>query len=175
MCEPTTLMIAATAMQATSTVMTGYQARQQGKFQEGVSKYNAARMRNEATQVRNKSVEQENTLRRQVAEQQARQRTQAAGSGVDVGSGSALQLQEDTALLGEVDALRIRSNFEQQAQGLEDQAYLTEEEGKNARKRGRNQFTASIFGGLGQGLQGYGLANGWYGPNSAAATTTGVA
>lgn len=159
MCEPMTILAVAGAA---STVMTGVQAYEQGKFQEGVSEYNAAQMRNEATQTRNKGVEEENRHRQEVAQMQARQRTQLAASGVDIDSGSAAQIQRDTAIYGEVDALRIRDNFMRQADSMEDQADLTIAEGKNARKSGRNQLFSSVLGGAGQ------LAAGWYSPDSAA-------
>lgn len=140
MCDPVTMG----AIAAGATVLQGYQSYQQGKFERGVSEYNARQQENEAIRTRNKGVEQENRLRRQTAELIATQKTQAAASGVDVSSGSALQLQQDSALQGEVDALTLRQNFQDQAQSLDDQAALTRQQGKNAAKAGRNAFVLSI-------------------------------
>lgn len=149
---------------AVSTAVRGVSAYQQGKFQEDVADYNAAQTRNEATQTRNKGVEAENRQRRATAELIAKQKAQAGASGVDVNSGSPLQLREDSELLGEADALRIRSNFENQATAMDDQADIIESEGKNAAKKGRNALFSSV---LGSGAQvGMGLNAKWFSPES---------
>lgn len=155
---PYVIMAAAAAFQ-------GYSQYQQGKFEEGVSKYNARQAENEAARVRNKGVEEENKRRRMTAELIGSQRASAGAFGVDVDSGSVLQLQEDTSLLGEVDALRIRSNFEDQAKGLDDQAELERARGRNARKQGRNALISA-------GLQAASFAASGYTPGAADTTAT---
>ena len=53
----------------------------------------------------------------------ARQRSALAGGGVDVAGQSAVELYSDTAGIGELDALTIRSNAEREALGFETDAY----------------------------------------------------
>lgn len=159
MCEPAT--IAAVAL-ATGAVMQGYAAKQQGEFEDDVSKYNARQLENEAVQTRNKGTEEENRQREKTAQLTSLQRAQLGASGVDVGSGSALALQEDADLLGEADALRIRSNFEDAATAQEDQALITRASGKAAKKAGQNAFNASLLQAGGT------VAAQWYKPTSAA-------
>lgn len=142
MCSPAAIPYIVMAVAAAAESYSQYE---QGKFQEGVAKYNARQSENEAVRLRNKGTEEENKLRRNTAEIISNQRAAAAASGVDVDSGSVLQLQEDSALLGEVDALRLRQNFEDQAVSLEDQADLSRAQGKNARKQGKMSL---ITGGL---------------------------
>lgn len=166
MCEPTT--IAATTM-AVATVAQGYSARQQGIYQNEVSKYNARQLANEATRIRNLGVEEENRQREATAQLASRQRAQLAAQGVDLTSGSALQIQEDTQVLGEADALRIRSNFEQRAQSTEDQSVLVRDQGKQAASAGKFNFGVSLLQ-AGASLGGA-YASKWYSANSAANVT----
>ncbi len=165
MCEPTTIAL---AMVAVSTVAQGYQAQQQGKFQQGVSRFNAREQENQATRTRNLGIEEENKQREATAQLVARQRAQIAASGVELGSGSALQLQEDAVTLGEVDALRIRSNFEDQAASLETQAGLTTSEGGFAKAAGDNKFAGSILTAAGGFVGGGGVSSSFFTPKSAA-------
>lgn len=143
------------------------QQQKQGRYQRGVAEYNAAVAENEAEETRNAGVERENQQRRDVAELMARQRAQLGAANIDLTSGSALQLQMDTEALGEADALRIRSNYEDQARALETGATLTRNQGAFAESAGR----AGAFGTLLQGASGAlgtGVADSWFTPNSAA-------
>lgn len=160
MCYPMLIMAAATVLQ-------GYQAKQQGEYQEGVGRYNARQQENEAIRTRNKGVTEENKQRRATSELLARQRAQLGASGIDIGSGSALQLQQDTITLGEADALTIRTNFLEGAGTMADQAVLTRNQGEAARIAGNNAFTGSIITAAGQGMSS-GVADKWFTPKSSA-------
>lgn len=157
MCDPVTI---GATMAVVGTVAQGYAAKQQGEYQNDVAKYNARQMENEATRTRNKGTEEENKLRQRTAQLASKQRAQLATAGVDLGVGSAFDIQEDTQLMGEVDALRVRSNFQDQAQSLDDQADITRSQGKAAKKAGRTAFYTSILSGGGQ------VAGKWYTPKS---------
>jgi hypothetical protein len=125
--------------------MGGMQAKAQGEYQNDVAKYNARRADNEATQVRNTAVEQENIHREKVQQMIARQRVEGAANGIDINSGSIGQIQSDTALLGEADALRIRSNFNDRATSMEDGADLERAQGKAAENAGDSAFNTSLL------------------------------
>lgn len=147
MCDP--LTIAATAAVAAGGLGAA------AEFQEGdqalaAAKYNARQQQNEATRTRNVGVEQENLIRRQTAEQIARQRTQLAASGVDINTGSAALLQEDARTLGEADALRVRSNFEDRAVALEQQAEQTIYQGRARLRSSRLRGAGTLLGGASQ-------------------------
>ncbi|WP_461521173.1 virion core protein, T7 gp14 family [Porticoccus sp.] len=165
MCEPTTI---AAVTAAVATVAQGYTQRQQGIHQNEVSKYNERQLDNEATRVRNLGVEQENKQREATAQLQARQRAQLAAQGVDLESGSAELIQEDTRVLGEADALRIRSNFEDRAVSLGQQGDLVRAGGKAAASAGKFNFGVSLLK-AGASLGGA-YASQWYSANSAANT-----
>jgi hypothetical protein len=163
MCEPATIMM------AMSSIASGMAAQQQSNYDAGVSTYNARRSENEATQTRNKGVEEENTQRQKTAQLLSEQRAQLGASGVSLASGSPLQLQEDTELLGEIDARRIKSNYDLQAQSLDDEAGLQLGNASAQRTAGNNAMFGSALGAAGSALGAAGsVASTWYTPSSSA-------
>ena len=141
MCSVTGVQIGLTIASA---VAASYAKKQQGEHEEDISKYNARVTENEAEKVRAKGTEEENIQREKTAQFVAKQRAQLGAASVDLSSGTPLDIQEDTVLLGEVDALRVRSNFEQEAEGLEEQASLTRLQGKSARRMGQSAFRSTV-------------------------------
>lgn len=77
------------------------------------------------------------------------QRTALAGNGIDVNSGSAAQLQDDTAMLGELDALTIQNNAAREAFGYKVQSVQDINNAKQVKKNASASATGSILGGLG--------------------------
>ena len=172
MCNPMAISV---AFSVVSTLAQGYmanqQAKDQAKYQEGVGKYNARVEANEAQKIANKGVEEENEQRRKVIEMQSEQKAKFGASGVDPLTGSALQVQEDTLLLGEVDALRVRRNYREQSESLMDQSRLTLYEGEAqadlTRQKGRNALTGSVLSAGGTVISS-GVSSKWFTPSSAA-------
>jgi hypothetical protein len=162
MCNPVLITTAATVV---STVSQGYQAKKQGKQADQVAKYNAQLQENEATQVRNKGVEEENAVREKNAQILARQRAELGAANVNMMTGSALDIQESSTLIGEVDALRVRGNFDRQATALEQQAEFTRAQGASAKKAGKTAFNLSLLTSVGQ-IAGSGVADKWFKPTS---------
>lgn len=152
MCEPATIATVAAITSATATVAQGVGQLQQGQYEYGVAKYNARQLENEATRTRNVGVEEEMRKRQEIAQQVSRQRTQLAAQGVDIGKGTAALIQENTIDIGEVDALRIRRNFEDQAEAMEDQSALTLSQGKAAKRAGKIAFGTSLLSAAGSFL-----------------------
>lgn len=158
MCDPVTIAATATAM---ATVAQGYQAKQMGEYQNDVARYNARQTENEATRVREKGTEEEIKHRNKVEQLVSRQRATLGSAGVDINTGSAMDIQEDALIMGEADALRIRSNYSDQAEAMEGQAALTRDQGKMAERAGNNAFYTSLLSAGGQ------VAGSWYTPKSA--------
>ena len=167
MCNPAAVVIAVTVAAA---AFSADQQVKQGKFQEDVADYNARVAENEAEATRNAGVEAENAQRRKTAQLLAKQRAQLGAANVDLSSGSPLQIQQDTELFGEVDALRVRSNFEGRADALNTSADLTESQGEFAAAAGKGAATGTL-------LQGAASATGtavdakWFTSESAAVTS----
>jgi hypothetical protein len=160
-------------MAVTTVASTAFQAqaqRKQGKFQKGVAAYNARVAENEAQETRNIANEAENIQRRKTAELLSKQKAQLGAAGVELTSGSPLQLQEDTLTLGEADALRIRSNFESRIASLQTGAELTRQQGEFAEAAGTTRAAGTILGGTAKVMD-TGVADKWFTPDSAAVTT----
>lgn len=168
MCDPVSMATIA-VVQGT---YTAYQRVQEGKYQRGVAEYNARVAENEAQETINKGVEAENIQRQRTAELISKQRAQLGAANIDLGSGSALQLQEDAATLGEIDALRIRSNFEDQAESLETGAEFTREAGRQAERAGNMQAFGTLLG-TAATVAGTGVADKWFTPSSASVQIAG--
>lgn len=166
MCEPTTIMAGAMIV---GTAFTAMQQREQGKHQKGVAEYNSRVKENEAQDIRREGVEKENIQRRKTAELVSKQRAQLGAANIDLSAGSALQLQEETQELGEVDALRIRSNVESRAQATEQSAGLIQSQGEFAESASQGQAFGTLLSGTSAAL-GTGVADKWFTPQSAALT-----
>lgn len=108
----TKFMLAATAVTGG---ITAYGQHQQGKYQEDVAKNNAIVNQRMAQNALDRGRREEDAHRMKVAQFKSRQRAEFAAGGVDMQSGSALDILEDTAMMGELDALTIRSNAENEA------------------------------------------------------------
>lgn len=171
MCEPTTALLVLTAA---STVMTVASQRQQGKFQKGTAEYNARVAENEAQETRNVANERENIQRRKTAELLSKQKAQLGAANIDLTSGSALQLQEDTVTLGEADALRIRSNFDARVESLQTSADLTRSQGAFAESAGDIKSVGTILSGAAS-IADTGVSDKWFTPDSAAVADIGFA
>ena len=159
MCTPTLLLTAA------STVMGAMQARAQGKYQEGVAKYNARVAENQAQETRRVGTEKEHLQRLRPARLLSKQRAQLGAAGVLLGTGSAAQIQEDTLTLGEADALRIRQTTEAQVGALETGAELTRSQGEMAAAAGKSKAIGTLLGGAAS-MAGTGVADKWFTPKS---------
>lgn len=168
MCTPAAqavLMVASIAMQAKA-------SSDIADFEEGKAQYNARVAENVAQKTISAGVEKENALRLKTARLQAQQKTQLAAAGVDVASGTAFQLQEDTATLGEADALRIRSGALEEASALMTKSELIKSEGEFAQIAGRKKALGSVLAG-GANIAGTGVADKWFTPSSVAKIAPG--
>lgn len=162
--------IASTAFGAYTSIQ---QSRAAAKSAEATADYNARVAENEATEARNVATEKENIHRQKVQQLLSKQRAQIGASGIELGSGSALQLQEDTITQGEVDALRIRSQGDRQFTGLQQESELISAQGEAKADALRTQGLVSAGGTLLSGTSqflGTGVADKWFTSDSAAST-----
>lgn len=155
-----------TAVQAAATVVGGVSKLQEGRSAAAVARYNARQLENEAIATREKGVEEEMKHREQVQQMVSRQKTQAAANGLDFTSGTPAALIDETNLLGEADSLRIRKNFQQQANVLDDRADLTTLQGKAAKRAGQFGFAGSLLSAAGTALNSEVVADKWYKKNA---------
>lgn len=116
MCELTTIATIGSA------VMSAYGSYQESKAQKQQAEYQAAVARNNqiiadrnAKEIEKRGEIEANRYRAQVRQKMADQMVGLAGQGVDVTTGTSIDLLADSAELGELDAQTIRSNASREA------------------------------------------------------------
>jgi hypothetical protein len=125
-----------------------------------------------------RGAEEENRFRSGVRGIIGSQRAAMAAGNVDVGFGSALDVQADAAYLGELDAHAIRSNAAREAWGYNVEAFdanfrasITRQEGAAAAEAGRAARTTARIGAVGTVLgAGVSMVQARYGANSGRGT-----
>lgn len=130
-------------------VMQAQNSKQQGDYSSDMLQKNAAfknKAADETEIVGNTSADWQRVKTKQAI---GTQRTALAANGVDVNSGSASQLQDDTAMLGELDALTIQNNAAREAYGYRVQATQDLDNSVQVVKNAKNSGIGSILGGVG--------------------------
>jgi len=137
------LVAGSTATQVVGQVKAGNAAKRAGEGQQraanseaDVLDYNASVSDLQARDALERGAIDESRFRAQVRGIVGAQRAGYAGQGVDVGSGSAVEVQQDATYLGELDALQLRQNAMREAWGFKVSAYDARAQADIARKEG---------------------------------------
>lgn len=144
-----------------SSVVSGVGAIAQGQAAKSSANYNAALAENNAKIASQNATWAAQSGEQKVAQRQSKTRAEAAAiatnqaaSGIDIGSGSALDVKTSAAQLGELNAINIRSDAARQAYGFQTeqasdlaQASLDRAQGKNAENAGLIGGATSFLGG----------------------------
>lgn len=117
-------------------------AARQGAFEQGIYNQDAAVADLQAQDAIARGTEAELRYRRGVRGTVGSQRAALAAQGVDLAGGSAADVQAETTLLGELDALTIRNNARREAWGFQVQATDLRARGQLARMGGDNTAAA---------------------------------
>lgn len=157
MCELTTLlMIGSTVMGGVSSIQQGNAAAASANYNAQVSDMNAKVADQNARDALERGKIEEQQKRQEVAMLTGRQKAAMGANGVDIGFGSPLDTLVDTAMLGEIDALTIRSNAAREAYGYNVQgangradAALSRSSAKGAKKGGYLSAFGTVLGGAG--------------------------
>ena len=158
MCDlVTALMIGSTAIGGVSAIQQGNAASAAAKYNAQVSTMNAEIMNKNARDAIERGKLEEQRQRQEVAMLTGRQRAAMAANGVDLTFGSPLDTIVDTAMMGELDALTIRSNAAREAydykvaaaNGMADAA-LSRSNASAARTGGFLSAAGTVLGGAGE-------------------------
>jgi hypothetical protein len=143
MADPVTIaIVASTAMTAVGTIQQGQAAAAQGRAQQQAQQYNAIVKQQNAALARQQAGAREEQQRRQTRQVLGQQRAALAQAGIGMG-GSALDIEEQSAVRAELDALSIAYEGDLQASGLLAAAQQDIYMGEVAKARGDNERTAS--------------------------------
>lgn len=183
MADPVTigvLIAASTAVSVAGSLSAGAaaaaQANTQAQIQQQTQQYNSIVKEQNAQLARQQAGAREQQQRRQSRQVLAQQQAALAQAGIGVGFGSALDIEEQSAVRAELDALTIAYEGELQAQGLlaaaQQDIYMGAAQSEVLRARGASERQASYLSAGASILSGaaqYGSLTGGFGGN---ATTT---
>lgn len=130
-------------------MMGAQNARQEGAYNAGMLNRNAALKEQAAQESIFAGDTSADWQRVRTGQAVGTQRSVQAANGIDVNSGSAAQLQDDTAMIGELDALTIQNNAAREAYGYRIQADQDRMNAVQTVTNAGNKATGSILGGLG--------------------------
>jgi len=153
----------ALAVGAISSAATAYSQAQayeaQGYYQKKMSKINASFAEMEAEDAIKRGDREAGDVRRRGKKIHGAQRAALAAQGIDIDSGSALDIQDEARSMTEQDALTVRNNAWREAWGYRVQASNATAEGRMAQLTARgNARNTLLTGGLqatSYGLQAY--------------------
>jgi hypothetical protein len=152
------LAVASAAMAAVSSVQQAQQQSAQAKYQGAVAKNNQIIANQNAAAALKQGDNAAAESREKTQAMIGQQRASLAAQGGDINSGTALDIQSDTAGAGALDALTIKNNAAQQARQYQIQgnnfqadAQLQSMAGKNATAGGYTGVGTSLLGGASRG------------------------
>lgn len=148
--------LAGTAMSVYGNIQSGKQARTAAAYNAKLAQREAGIAEMRAQDAERRGAIEEDRFRRQQSLLMGQQASMLAASGVELDSGSPLQILADTAEATEVDARTIRYNSQMEAWGLRNQrdgytaqSQLANVEGKNAKNNAYLSAGSSLISGLG--------------------------
>lgn len=157
------LAIASTATSVYGQVKAGKAEKKAGEAEQraaesqaDLSEYNAAVADVQAKDALDRGEIEANTFRQRTRGLVGEQRAGIAAGNIDVGFGSAVDVQADTVFTGELDALTIKTNAQREAWGYRvegtdqrNRAEIQRKEGANALEAGKQRQTARNWGAAG--------------------------
>lgn len=162
--------MAGAGLGAAGALMGGVSAMGQANYQASIAKQNAAAAQAQAGMDLRAGQTAESEGKLKVGATVGAQRAAQAANGVDVGVGSAAQIQQSTRDQGTFDAAITRYNAERAAYGQNVQATSDLAQAKMDKASGRNALIGSFIGAASSTLGGLGKVASYAGQN----TTAGV-
>ena len=132
------------------------------KFNAQVAEMNANLAERRSRDAIERGAQEEQRKRQEVAQIKGKQIAAMAANGVDLTFGSPLDTIVDTAVLGELDALTIRTNAYREAYEHRVDAVNKRADASMSRAAAKNAATAGYIGAAGTVLTGAGKAYGQY-------------
>lgn len=145
--DPVSLTVISMAATAASSIVSGVGQYQSGQYQAAVARNNAIIAEQNAQFALQKGqveAENQNYKTRAIIGQQ---KANEAAAGIDVNSGSALEVRSSTAELGHLDALTILNNAAAQAAGYRAQKMNFEAESALDKSKAGYGLASSLIGG----------------------------
>lgn len=163
MCSPIALTLASTIVQYQGQKAAARAEQQRYDYQAQVNENNRIVSEWKAKDATDRGGIKERQHRLKVSQLKGRQMAVMAANGIDVTDGSALDILGDTAFLGELDALTIKSNAEREAYDYKVQGSNYQAQSQLNTMAGQNAYTAGNYNAMSSLLSGAGsVASKWY-------------
>ncbi len=146
--------IGSSAMGAINSYQQGKAQQEQYNYEARVAQENARIAQSNADEERQQGIEEARLQRIKASQAIGSQKTAMAANGVDITEGTALDVIEDTAAMGELDALQTRYNYERRALAYEQNANNLQNQSNLDILAGQNAYSAGKMNGLAHGLEG---------------------
>lgn len=140
---------------AASAIYNGYAQNEAGQAQKKLANKNADLLDASAADAVDRGNQDAMQITRRAKRLKGEQRASFAGQGVDVNTGTAAALQDETLAMGELDAEQTRKNAFREAWGIKGQASNQRLSGRYAQRAGQNQAFGTLLGGAGNTAQAY--------------------
>lgn len=148
--------VAGTALGAVGSYQAGRAQSMAYEQQAKVARQNSIIAQNNAAMERQSGTEEARRKRISTLQNIGSQKTALAANGVDVGYGTSLDVIEDTAMVGELDALMIETDSERKARNYEIESNNLVNEANLSSFSSRNARTAGTIGAISKGTQAIG-------------------
>lgn len=145
MCAPQAMAAAATIIAASGQIIGGLSANAQGKYAKRVHDMNAGIATEAARDSIVRGQREARQFYREVGQTKGAQNAAMAANGIDLGFGSALRTQEDTAMLAQEDSENLYSGIFERTRGFEIEGINHKAAGKAARYKGKQELIGSLF------------------------------
>ena len=152
------LTIGSTIMGAAGQIQQGQATAAANKYQAKVATMNAAISDRRAKDALERGAKEEQQKRRETQQLLGKQQAAMAANGVDISFGSPLDVLVDSSVLGELDALTIRSNTYREEYDYKVQAANQRANADMSRGAAESAITGSYLGAAGTILGGAGNA-----------------
>lgn len=116
----------------------------QGNYQNEMAGINAKYAELQAESAITRGNKQATDMKRETKKIISSQRVALAAQGISIEDGSALQVQEDTAMIGEIEAMKIKNNAWMEAFGYKMEAQNLRTAGALAKRAGNNAAATTI-------------------------------
>ena len=146
--------VASTVLGTVSSVQQGKQQQALYNYQAQVAEENAKIANKNAANERQTGIEEARLQRMKTLQAVGSQQAAMAANGMDVTQGTSLDIIEDTAAMGELDALQIQTNYERKALAYEQQGLNFSNESRMDVIAGKNAYKTGMINAAQTGLNG---------------------
>lgn len=150
MCEPTTMLLVATGMAAAGAGVSAYGQYQQGQAAEKIARNNQIMGEYAAQDALARGEEDAMAVRRKGEQLKGAQRSRMAASGIDLGVGTAAEIQDQTDFFAQQDVATARTNAKRDAWAFRAQGANAAAQGRFAAQQGQLQAFSTLLSGAGQ-------------------------